>query len=513
MEMRRNKFTFRIVFIAAVFFGVFGASAAQTPNQNRAILVKFEKNIEQGNYAAIERELLDYAIANPNDAHAFELLGRLRAGQNRFNEARALYQKSLALAPSTAAVKINLAIVNFQIGDRAESLARLNEISDRDLNGDAARLKLANAFALVGDCAAALKNVEKLADKTKNSDALPLRAECLLAANDRQNLNALLPPAKNLARQNLPLAINFAKVLSDGNAPAEGADVLRSILKIAPNNAAALILLAKAEIYLKDTANAKLHLAASAKLNPAAPELFFAQSLLEDAQGNPAKSLELMEKTLAADPNSIAVLSQYVIAAMRAGQGGKAFQAAEKLLELKPDQPEFLYLRGAAALQSNNLAAAETSLARFVELRPNDSRGCLALGLTYAAQTEKNAIAQQQLKKCLAVNPNDTEANYQLGLSYKTQGESARAILYLEAAVKSAPDYWLALRDLGAVYLQTSDEAKAKIALEKAVALAPDDAETHFQLSRLYNLTGEKDLARKHLETFQKLRNPAKSGM
>jgi len=49
--------------------------------------------------------------------------------------------------------------------------------------------------------------------------------------------------------------------------------------------------------------------------------------------------------------------------------------------------------------------------------------------------------------------------------------------------------------------------------LEKAVALNPNDADTHFQLSRLYNLTGERELAKKHLEIFQKLKNPKKDGM
>jgi hypothetical protein len=49
--------------------------------------------------------------------------------------------------------------------------------------------------------------------------------------------------------------------------------------------------------------------------------------------------------------------------------------------------------------------------------------------------------------------------------------------------------------------------------LEKSLALNEKDADTHFQLSRLYNLIGETDLAKKHLEIFQNLRNPKKDGM
>jgi tetratricopeptide (TPR) repeat protein len=234
---------------------------------------------------------------------------------------------------------------------------------------------------------------------------------------------------------------------------------------------------------------------------------------LESERGNPAQSLELLEKSLAANPNSAAILSQLVITAMRANQAGKAFRSAEKLLALKPDEPEFLYLHGAAALQNNNLPAAENSLNRFNVLRPQDARGCLALGLTFAAQTSKIEEARRQLKKCVEMNPNNFEANYQLGLSYKTQGETEKAIEHLEATIKTAPDYALALRDLGAVYLQSGAEAKARIVLEKSAVINPNDSDTHFQLSRLYNLIGEKDLAKKHLETFQKLKNPDKNGM
>jgi hypothetical protein len=43
--------------------------------------------------------------------------------------------------------------------------------------------------------------------------------------------------------------------------------------------------------------------------------------------------------------------------------------------------------------------------------------------------------------------------------------------------------------------------------------LDPNNADAHFQLSRLYNIIGERDLAKKHLEIFQKLKSAKKGGM
>lgn len=511
--MRRKNFSFQILIVLILIFCAGDFVSAQKIVADKNQLVKFEKSIEQGNYAAVERDLLNYAIQNPTNAKAFELLGRLRFAQNRFNEAKSLYQKALSLDARSAAARINLAVINFQTGRREEAVSGLDEIADADVSNDALRLKLAQAFALVGDCRKALSEIEKLAAAIKNVDALPLRADCYLRSGDKQKAVALIVPAKNLAKQNPATAIKFAGVFSDAEMFAESADVSRVVVSAAPTNADALVLLAKAEIYLKDLPNAKIHLSRAAKANPNAPDLLFVESLLESEQGNRAQSLDLLEKSLAANPDSTTVLRQFVVTAMRANFAGRAFRAAEKLLELKPDEPEFLYLRGAAALQNNDLPAAENSLARFAGLRPQDARGCLALGLTYAAQPDKLENARRQLLRCVETNPNNFEAKYQLGLSYKTQGETAKAIEYLEATVKDSPDYAAALRDLGAVYLQSGAESKARVALEKSAAINPNDADTHFQLSRLYNLTGETDLAKKHLETFQKLKNPGKNGM
>ena len=198
---------------------------------------------------------------------------------------------------------------------------------------------------------------------------------------------------------------------------------------------------------------------------------------------------------------------------MRANQSGKAVRAAERLLGMQPRNLDYLYLVGAASLQNNRVTQAEKALIKYFEARPGDSRGCVALGLAYAAQTDKLQEAREHMQRCISLNPNNYEATYQLGISYKTNGEMAKAVEYFEDTIKVSPNYANALRDLGAVYLQTGDEVKARPVLEKAASLNPNDAETHFQISRLYSLIGESALAKKHLEIFQKLRNPKKEGM
>ena len=476
-------------------------------------LVRFEKSIESGQFAEVEKDLFNYVIANPKDAKGFALFAKMRFKQNRLNEAKSLANKALTIDPKLLSAKLTLAETYFQRSEIEQSRTVLDGISASEIADDSIRLHITQIYAQIGDCAKALVLAEKLTVKIKNNDALPFRASCYLETGDKKNFTALISSAKLSAKQNPTVAVKFAEVLSKAAIHKEAADLLRLVIVSAPKNTDALLLLARSEIYLKDFTNAKLHLSQVEKIQPNSGELLFVRSLFESELGNNAQSLELLEKSLAENQNNIEVLAQFVITAMRANQAGKAVRAAEKLLNLQPEKPEYLYLYGAASLQNNNLKAAESSLKKFLEARPNDSRGCVALGLTFAAQPEKLTEARNQMQHCIEINPNNYEATYQLGLSYKAQGETPKAVEYLEQTVRLAPENASALRDLGAVYLQSGAETQARVVLEKAVALNPNDADTHFQLSRLYNLTGERELAKKHLEIFQKLKNPKKDGM
>lgn len=502
------RFAACFLIVLSAVFCVF----AQKQQQDKQLTV-FEKSIDEGKLSEIEKELFNYVVANPQDAAGFSLLAKLRLKQDRLNEAKALSQKALSINPNFVPAKINLAVTFFQIGDAGDAMAALSGISETDVTDNNIRLNLAWAYVLLGDCANAQSTINKLPLKAKNSDALSLRAKCYLETGNKKNVVSLIPLAKMSIRQNLVSALSFAEVISKSAMHKEAAEVLRLVVATSPKNTKALLLLTRSEIYLKNYAGARVHLAWAEKIQPESAELLFAKAFLESEQGNNTQALNLLEKSLALNPDNQETLILFVFVAIRASQSGKAVRAAERLLNSQPENPDYLYLHGAASLQNNSLAAAERSLTKFMEMRPQDSRGCVALGLVYAAQPEKLDIARWQMENCLKINPGNFEATYQLGLSYKTQGETAKAIGYLEDTVKLSPDYASALRDLGALYLQSGAEAKARPVLEKAVALNPNDADTHFQLSRLYNLIGESLLAKKHLEIFQKLRNPNKPGM
>lgn len=487
----------------------FASIFAQNNPVDKNAVARFEKSIEQGKLEEIERPLLDYAVANPTNPQILELLAKLRYRQNRLPEAAALYKRILTLDANSASAKINLARILYVTGEPDEARLMLAGVAEDTLSDQTLKLNLAATFLLIGEPQKALDAAAKLPLKIKNTSALPIIAAIYAALKSEQSLRDLIPMMKRAAVLNPAIAAQCAKVLQNTGMNQEAVGLLRLTLTTVPNNFDVLVLLGRFEIGAKEFTPAKQHLSAAAKLQPRSANLFFAQALLEEAQGNLLAAFELLKQARLIEPDSPEILSQFVVTAMRANQSRAAVEAAQILLESKPDEPEYLYLLGAASLQNGNINQAQSNLQRLIEIRPADSLGCLALGLTLAAQSDQLENARRQLKHCIEIDANNVEAKYQLGLSYKAQGETAKAVEYLEETIKSAPNYAIALRDLGATYLQTGAEQKARIVLEKAVALAPEDADTHFQLSRLYNLIGESALAKKHLEMFQTLKKPS----
>src|SRR5688572_23301191 len=95
-----------------LFIGCLALAAAA-----QSSLARFEKSINEGSFAAIEKDLFNYVVANPKDAAGFLLLARLRLKQNRLSEAKSLSQKALTLDPNLLGAKLNLATAHFQAGE------------------------------------------------------------------------------------------------------------------------------------------------------------------------------------------------------------------------------------------------------------------------------------------------------------------------------------------------------------------------------------------------------------
>jgi len=369
-------------------------------------------------------------------------------------------------------------------------------------------LELAAAYLLVGDPNTALSVAEALPQNVKNSDGLPLFAELYLRLGRLDAVGALVPLMKKAASQNAPLAVKCAEILRGAGMIKEAIGILVGLPPTVRNNAQVLLTLGRLEMVAENPVRAAEYLKHAARLDPRSAEVLSLQAYIANAAGNNDEAFKLITRARDAAPRSPRVLADFVALTLRIGKPVLAYDAAKALTALVPEDWEYQYLSGVAALQSGHLGPAQETLERYVQLHPRDFRGCLALGMVFAAQGGQTERAQTQLARCTEIDPSNTEARYRLALSFKSQGENKRAVVLLEEVIERSPDHAVALRDLGALYLESGEDTKARSCLERAVALLPKDGDTHFQLARLYNRIGEAALAKQHQEIFQKLRGP-----
>lgn len=471
-------------------------------------LMEIERRIERSDFSGLDRQLMDLAIANPSNVKALELLAGLRLRQGRLAESRALYQRVLGLDPSSARAKITIARIAFVTGQTDEASQLLGSVDQGMTLTPEFRLELAAAYLLIGDAPAAASVAELLPANVRNTAALPLLGEIYLRLNRKDAFGSLIPLMKRAAPGNASLALKCAEVLRHARMIKEAHGLLMSLPRTARNNVKVLLALSRLEMMAGAPAKAREHLKQAAMTDPKSAEVLSLRAYVESESGNKDIAIAMITRAREAAPSSPAVLADFVALTLRIGKPVLAYEAAQTLTELAPEDGEFQYLLGVAALQSGNLVPAQTTLERYVLAQPSDFRGCLALGMVFTAQRGQTERARSQLARCSEIDPSNTEARYQLALLNKSQGENEQAIRLLEEVIERVPGYAAALRDLGALYLESGNDEKARGFLERAAALIPKDGETHFQLVRLYNRIGETALAKQHQEIFQKLRGP-----
>lgn len=493
-----------------VFFGLLcmpAFSAAQVDPVERQLLASIEQGIDKGSYSDIEGRLMQFVVSHPNNASGLRLLGRLRFRQGRLNEARSLYQRSVILDPTAVRTKVDLSVTLCDLGEIGAARELLKGITiESTLPPDL--LQLSQALVMVEEYEDALRAIDRLPASLRNGAALALRVESHLALDQLGSVTKLIPAARMKVPSDPDVATRVAGVLVGTAFNKEAASLLALILRNSPKSVPALLLMGRAKLNERDLASAREHAVKAASLDPRSPEAAYLVATIESEQGRYTEALAAFERALELSPDSVEVMAKAIVAAMRANKSRRAVDIARDLIRLKPDDPDSVYLFGAASLQAGRIGDAEDYLGRYVLERPNDGRGCVAFALSLAAQPAKIDLARSNLEGCVAKDPANFEATYQLALSYRSSGDAAKAIEYLERTVRLSPNYAVAVRELGVMYLQSGKEEQARTHLERAVKLAPEDADGHFQLSRLYNLLGQPALAKQHFDIFQKLRNP-----
>ena len=476
-------------------------------SKSSARLSRIQKAVERGEVEAAEEQLWEIVTAEPENAPAINLLGRIRTQQKRFPEAEALFKRVLAIMPDYAPAHRNLGELYLLLGRRDEAetaYLKAHQLDPRDVKTS---LALGTVYGETGKFERSVEILDGIPAEVRPSAALPVLASDFLALHQPEKVAALARLVLRSALSDPSLIPRFARVLVENGFVDDAGELLKSAPEKQKLTAEYLLVLARVQERQGNLAQAERTLNRVAKLSPKSFEPWFQSARLASQAKDYKKEASLLDKALEIQPDHIEGLRHFVLAKMRSGDAAKAVTAARHLYSLQPEDPDALYLLGAAMANHAEWHDARPIMEKLVSVR-DDATAHVMLGMTLLNDGDMEA-ASQQIERALQQNPKEIEAHYYKGVISRQRGDLSGAINEMELVVGANPQHAFAQVELGTLALQTGNLDRARQAFEQAVVLSPEVPENHYQLGLAYSRLGLQDKARVQMAEFQKLKAAA----
>jgi tetratricopeptide (TPR) repeat protein len=168
---------------------------------------------------------------------------------------------------------------------------------------------------------------------------------------------------------------------------------------------------------------------------------------------------------------------------------------------------------GIAHYSRGQYEEAVKSFCQGVDLAPLDPRPYQFLGEMYGVAPELAGDVTRRLARFVKARPGNALARFHYALSlWKGQpaasqpADMRRVEALLRRAVALDPTLAKGFLELGILLLDEQRYKEAIQELRHAIRLEPDLAQTHYRLAKAYQRTGQKALAAKELEIFERLK-------
>ena len=182
----------------------------------------------------------------------------------------------------------------------------------------------------------------------------------------------------------------------------------------------------------------------------------------------------------------------------------EAYRSLKEAVTLDPANASYNYALGAVAVQREDTHESLPYFKKYIELKPDDPRGRLALGAAYFYSHEDDE-ARKELEGVANSPQTAVGADYYLGRVANHQGQYAEAITLLKEALKLSPQFADGYAELGLVYLKQKQYAEAEKNLNQALDLDPNSYTANLNLSIVYQRTKD-PRADAQTKKFEKIR-------
>jgi putative PEP-CTERM system TPR-repeat lipoprotein len=326
-------------------------------------------------------------------------------------------------------------------------------------------------------------------ESNEPKEALPVLQDALNANPDRQDLLDLL-------------GTTYMRL----NDRAQAMETYEKLLRLNPKSAATHYRVGELRLQAKDETAAIQNFRKSAELQPDAPEpqIAIATVLVRQGKIDEAKKIAAaLKKEL---PSSAAGLALEGDLAIVAKQPIEAAVAFKKALAIERQVGIGVKLHR-ALLAGGKQAEAQGALEDWFKADPNDGTMRLYAGEFSLSQRRwqdsidnYSFVLKQDARHAVALN-NTAWALSQLG-------ENTKAVAMAEQAYAVAPSSPPIIDTLGTILIQAGNTTRGLELLKQAVTLAPKQTEYRLHLAEAHVKLGEKDSAKKELDTIIKESSP-----
>jgi tetratricopeptide (TPR) repeat protein len=276
----------------------------------------------------------------------------------------------------------------------------------------------------------------------------------------------------------LPQRLENAATLIRDKRIAEAEQQLNSILKMAPNDAAALNLLGTVRAQQGRLDEAETLLTRAARVDPAFAAVHMNLAFLYLLKQAPEKTIVELKEVVKLEPNNIEANYKLARLLLSRGQIAESIGVSEKV---KSESVVFVTLLGDAYLRKGDAGKAEENYLLAIAAQQNNVDAMLGLAKVYQSRGDMTATLSY-LSRAREVAGGSPDLLYKVGVAALGFGVTDDARTDLERVVKLRPDEPAYLIALGAAWLKKPDLFAGEQVFRRALELQPNSAQAQMYL-------------------------------
>ncbi len=477
------------------------AAVAQRPESFPGRVLLFAAYYKQGMIDKAQAAAREMTKRWPDKADTWKLMGLVLTRTGDLSGAKQAFERALAAAPGDPSAAGNLAALAARAGDRATARKYYGQILEHKPGDLQTQVNLAILDLQDGRDAAFRERLEALIKENPKAlsprvilatyyikNDVPLRALTLLreVEKDHRDDPRLLGP---LFRGQMA-AQDYTNAARTGE----------RLVALAPGDASARYLLARAYAENRNRQGLREQLYAALKLDPAAPDADTLITRLVGMSADVEQARQVYADLRKTFPDLPRFVDEAAKAALDKGDRAGALAIYRRAAEASPQNTRSVLRLAAVEEQMGDSAKAQARLRAWLSQRPQDTAAELALASILMRQgSAKEAISS--FERVLTLSPDNVEALNNLAWLLRSE-DPKRALGYAEQAADRAGKSANVLDTLGLALLANGQAARAGEVLAKASALKPESAEIKLHLARAREALGQRDQAIAILESL-----------